>query len=237
MDRKAINKARIVYYGFFSSVFSFNLTQESYPVIKNLIALLVENPVDDETAEALGNIKSFLDDGGYEAIKAESDMLFFSPIEAFLPMTASFYHEGRDDGSMRLEMLDYVYASNYRRNTEEFKENEDHMEFIFLFMQRLIIDDLEGNPESSSLSQKVFTNILNNIIDEFASNLIHHAKSRFYRYVAVILHSFVQIERLLLGVEAPLKPVPNSMPSPRLKAAKRPSGRIPERNPAGYGCI
>lgn len=237
MDRKAINKARIVYYSFFSSAFSFNFTRESYSVIKNMIALLAKNPVDDETAEALGNLKSFLEEGGYETVKNESDLLFFSPTEAFLPMTASFYHEGRDDGSMRLEMLDYVYASHYRRNTEEFKENEDHLEFIFLFMQRLITDEMEGKPESALLSQKVFTNILNNIIDGFTSNLIHHAKSRFYRYVAVVLHSFVQIERLLLGIEAPAKPAPDYVASPRLNTAKRPSRKISERNPAGYGCI
>ncbi len=237
MDREAINKARIVYYGFFSAVFSFDLTMGTYSRIQEAIEILDLDPVDERTAGALKGMRSFLQKGGYEALKEESDAVFFSPATAFIPMTASFYNEKRDDGAKRLEMMEYVFQSKYRRNNDAFKENEDHLEFMLLFMQQLIIDEMEGDRTAAALAFKVFSKILNDMIDKFALSLFDHVKSRFYRQAAVVLYSFMEIERLFLGVEAPEGRRLEDGYGLNRGEGKKMSRRIIERNPDGYGCI
>ena len=145
MDTHNINKARIVYYGFFAAFFSFYLEEQHIYVIEQCIDLLRENPIDEQTANALANLQRKLKKGGYAALKNESDRLFYSPATAFVPMTASYYTEQRDDGNKRMEMINYIAESKFRRNTDTYKEQEDHIEFVFLFLQKLIEEELHGD--------------------------------------------------------------------------------------------
>ena len=71
---------------------------------------------------------------GYEALKDESNYIFYSPSTTFIPMSASFYSEARDDGKKRQEMLELVNLSNFRRDSDKYKDNEDNIAFIFNFM-------------------------------------------------------------------------------------------------------
>ncbi len=232
MNRDAINKARILYYGFFGAVFSFSLDEQRYLLIGRILNLLEKNPVDKESAAALAALRQFLADGGYKALKEESDALFFSPASDYMPVTASYYDEGRDDGAKRLEMMGYVKESDYRRNVETFKENEDHVEFFFIFMQRLINDELAGNLASGELALKVFKNILNGMLNEFILNLFTHEKNVFYKQVAVLLRSFTAIERMFLGVEPPKKNTleGESAHYDYLHKEKKPTREIVKRN-------
>jgi len=237
MNREAILNARIVYYRFFSLVFSCNLKDDHYPEIRELMGILARDPVDDATADALDRINRFLDTGGFDALKQENDAVFFSPTTTFLPTTASFYAEKRDDGGKRLEMLTYVQQSPYRRNSSEFKENEDHIEFILLFMLRLISDEVEGDIKSGELAGKVFTHILNAMLDAFCTSLQHHEKSRFYRDVATVLRTFIEFERVFLDVETPKEQRHRELVRPSPGKEGKPTRRIVQRNPDGYGCI
>lgn len=237
MNKEAINKARVVYYGFFSSVFSFDLTRDNYSRIQETLDILNRDPIDEATAQALVEMRTFLQKGGYKALKEESDAVFFSPATAFIPMTASFYKEKRDDGGKRLEMMEYVYQSKYRKNNDGFKENEDHLEFILLFMQQHIIDETAGDPEAAALAARVFTHILNEMIDDFTFNLFTHKRSRFYRMAAIVLYSFMEIERLLLGAEAPKGKSLEDRYQAGEGRRQKSSRRIIQRNPDGYGCI
>ena len=230
----AVSSAKFFLSGI-STVFSFNLERHSYPVIRELIDILCQDPVDDPTADALVRLNVFLDEGAYDALKDESDQVFFSPATSFLPMTASYYHEKRDDGSKRLEMMDYVFASNYRRNSVEFKENEDHIAFIFLFMQKLIAEEVAGNTASGVLARRVFDHILNAMLDDFASNLFNHEKSSFYRHVAVVLHSFATIERIFLDVELPTDRDRRNLTRSGLTKEKKPPREIVRRNFDEFG--
>jgi TorA maturation chaperone TorD len=237
MDREAINKARIVYYGFFSAVFAFNLTRDTLSRAQEALDILSRDPVDEATERSLKEMRHFLRRGGYEALKDESDAVFFSPATAYIPMTASYYSEKRDDGAKRLEMMEYVFQSKYRKDSDAFKENEDHLEFILLFMQQLIIDETVGDPTTADLAFNVFAKILNEMIDGFVFNLFNHVKSRFYRQTAVVLYSFMEIERLFLGVEAPQgRRLEDNYRFNKGKGQKS-SRRIVQRNPDGYGCI
>ena len=205
MDCAAINKVRIVYYGLFSSLFSFSIDMSDFENIIKSVEILSTNPIDEQTEKSLINIKRRLNKGGYEALKNESDKVFFSPTTTFVPMTASYYNEQRDGGKKRLEMMSYVLESKFRRNTDEYKEHEDHIEFIMVFIQKLINEELQGDVSAQILSKKIFINVLNGMIDEFSNNLFNHEKSQFYKQVVLALRSFTDFERLYLNIAQPKK--------------------------------
>lgn len=203
MDNAAINKARIIYYGFFASLLSFNLTNELYENAVQSLNILSQNPIDEQSDVAFTNMKRRFTKGGFAALKKENNRVFCSPTSSPMPSTASFYSGGQDDGPKRVEMIDYVLKSNYRRNAESYKEHEDHIEFVLLFIQKLITEELNGHAKSRELAKTVFANIYNTMVDEFTDNLFNHEQSFFYKQVALSLRSFTEFERVYLNIEKP----------------------------------
>lgn len=223
MDTPAINKARIVYYGLFSSLFSFGLDEDKFSIIEKAVDILRQNPVDEQSSKALNNMQRRLKNGGYIALKNESDRIFYNPVTTCVPMTASFYIEQRDGGSKRIEMINYVQESKFRRNTSEYKEHEDHVEFILLFIQKLIHEELQGDLSSQLLSRKIFENVLNHMIDEFTDTLFNHKKSYFYKQVALAFRSFADFERLFFNINKPEKIERDNLAKPNITKDKQPS--------------
>ena len=196
-----INSARAIFYGLFASVFTFVETDKNFNEIQNTINLLAKNPLDTNSDEALNMMSSMIKDKGFEGLKDESNMVFYSPSTAYIPMTASYYCESRDDGKKRREMLDFVNLSNFRRDSTKYKENEDNVAFIFNFMHHLIQNTLNGDADSEKISRGVFEHILNEVVDQFASNVYEHNNSVFYKNMAVVLKVFIEYERHLYGLK------------------------------------
>ena len=203
MDKVAIDKARAVFYGFFSTIFAFDFTEEKFLQMVEYLKILEHYPLDEQSEMALKNMARRVNSRGFEPLKSESDTLFFNPLGGKVPMTASFILEQRDDGNKRVEMIDLVQSSPFRRDEKVFMEHEDHIEFICGFLQRIILLESEGDQGEAKLSQKVFVSILNPMVDEFCSRVLEHNESAFYRQAALALESFVEFERLYLGVEKP----------------------------------
>ncbi len=223
MDHDAINKARVIYYGLFSSFFSFNITKEDYEVLVSSVELLLQSPIDEQSEIAFTKIHRRLTKAGFAGLKQESDRVFYSPTSTFVPMTASYYIEQRDDGSKRLEMIQYVAESKFRRNSAEYKEHEDHIEFIFRFMQKLIVEEINGDVFSNQLAKKIFANVLNDIIDEFADNLFNHEKSLVFKQVALVLRSFIDFERFYFNINKPGNIDRKTHAKPQIKKSKKQS--------------
>lgn len=222
MNQEAINKARAVYYGLFASFLMFFENKNDFEVIQKTIDVLAQNPLDEESKRAFSNMQNLLISEGYALLKEESDTIFFSPYSAFIPVTASYFLENRDDGKKRLEMVNYVFSSNFRRDTEKFKELEDHVGFVMLFLQKMIVEELAGNEKSAQLAREVFVNILNPFVDDFIGALYIHEDSHFYQELAVIMHSFIALERLYLDVKKPLKEKEDEVPKVYIKEHKKP---------------
>lgn len=237
IDHQSISKARIIYYGVFASAFAFNFTRKEYDCIQQGIQHLLTSPMDHQSGLALSEMQKITDSKGFEGLKQESDQVFFSPTTTMLPTTASYYYEKRDDGSQRLMMIDYLLQSSFRKNSDEFKENEDHIEFIFLFIQRLIEDELNGNQKAAELAREVFTNILDGMIDQFRDNVFNHENSDFYRHVAVLLSSFMEMEREYLAIERQAATELKDMTRPGLRKEKKAPRRMVNRNFEEFGSV
>lgn len=230
IDHQAVSKARMIYYGLFASAFSFNFTEKEYEAIQNNIRLLISNPMDDLSGVVLYEMQKIAAVEGFAGLKQESDQVFFSPTTTMLPTTASYYFEKRDDGSQRVMMIDYILQSKFRKNAEEFKENEDHIEFILLFIQRLIEDDLNGNEEAGKLVREVFANIVDGMIDQFSENVFNHEESFFYKHTAVLLNAFIEMERQYLEIEHTTNVEIKDMTRPGLRKGKLPPRQMQKRN-------
>jgi TorA maturation chaperone TorD len=218
-------------YGLFGSLFAFDFKEEHFEAIKQGVGILKTSPIDDESGEALIEMMDILESRTFNEMRHESDLVFFSPATSLIPMTASYYDEQRDDGKKRMDMLNYVLKSKYRKNTASFKENEDHIEFISLYMQKLIEEEMQGEEGADSLGKELFEKILNPMIDQLSEKLFTHEKSVLYKEAAIVLSTFAEFERLFLNVARPVLSMDkNAAPAIRPRKIKKAPRKLVERN-------
>jgi len=202
MKQEEIDTARVVFYGLFASLFTFFESDKNYEKLNNTVDTLSKTPLDANTQEAFLNMKDFLEKGGFESLKNEANEVFYSPSTAYIPMSASYYCEARDDGKKRQEMLELVNLSNFRRDSDKYKDNEDNIAFIFNFMHHLIQNTLDGDENAQKITRGVFERVLNVVVDEFIQNVYKHENSDFYKDLAVVLKVFIEYERHLYSISA-----------------------------------
>ncbi len=188
---KDILQARVLYYQFFGEVFNFLEKDSLYENIKQKLALFKKSPINDEALKVIEYMEKFLEKG-FESLKEEQNDLFYSPITSFIPTSASFYDEQRDDGKKRIEMIEYLKDAGFVKD-DSFKESEDHIGFICLFLGSLLQD---ANANNLSIFKNVFQNILSPFVDEFIYKLYNHENGDFYKSVAVLFDLFIKVERL-----------------------------------------
>lgn len=213
MNQAAINQARLLYYAFFAKILDFVEKEEAYADIEKLLDIFIENPLDETTQEALVSIKNHLKQEGFSALKQEYDDVFVSPESSSIPLTASYYDEGRDDGQKRVKAAGILLRSKFRRNRPVCNDPEDHILFLFRLMSMLI---QAGDAESLELSKELFSEIINDCVDDFIDHLFEHEQTFFYKNSAIVLNAFIDFERLYLNV----------LPSEKVASAERVSAVI-----------
>ena len=204
-DNQTINKARALYYNFFANFFVLSSKSENYFELIRLLNILKENPLDESSAEALNNISNLLDSSSNVDLIKEFDDLFHNPLNKKIRQTASFYDEGVESGKKRVEMIDFVAKTKLRRDENSYFEYEDSVGFIFSLMAELSNFLANDQKEYENTVHCIFAQILNGFIDDFAKDIYEHDKSNIYKELMVILHSFVEFERLYLEVSKPPK--------------------------------
>lgn len=131
-------------------------------------------------------------------------------------------------------MVNYVFSSNYRRDSDKFKELEDHIGFIVLFMQKMIEEELSGNEKSAQLVRESFCQHYKALLWMiFIAALYAHGDSHFYQNLAVIMQSFMALERLYLDVKKPVKTNEDEAPkifTKELKKTRKPITPRPKKN-------
>ena len=202
-DTQSINKARALYYNLFANFFVYSKESEKYFELIRLINILKENPLDVSSGKALEIISSSLDTTSNVKLVQEYDNLFHNPTNKKIRTTASFYDEGVESGKKRVEMIQFLAKTKIRRDEKEYFEYEDSIGFIFSVMAEL--SDLIANNEKvyENTVHCIFSQILNEFIDEFAKDVYENDSSVIYKELMVVLHSFVEFERLYLEVSKP----------------------------------
>ena len=203
MQQEALMKARSIYYNMFSRFFVYSKDVTAYFDLIKILRVLSENPLDPTTKEAIDNILSKLDSSSNVALVQEYDDIFHNPETQNIRVTASFYDEGVESGKKRVEMLQFLAKTKIRRNEKEYVEYEDSIGFIFTLMSELIELVLSGEKAYENTQHCIFSQILNEFVDDFAAQVYEHEKANIFKDVIVVLKAFVAFERLFLEVSKP----------------------------------
>ena len=203
LNKESVNKARSLYYGFLSKMFVFSATSERYEGVLEALDVMIANPIDENSAEALKEIKSFIVELGEQALVQEYDDIFHNPEYKVVRNTASYYDEGVESGHMRVAVINFLAKTRIRKNEAHFKENEDSIGFIFTFMHELVELIVAGSKEYETVSHCMFTEVINPFIDEFTINVYEHKMAKAYQSIAIVLNAFIAFERMYFEVAKP----------------------------------
>ena len=203
MNKEAVNKARSLYYGFFSKMLVFSTNDDRFSGVKEALDVMIANPMDDNSCEALKEIKEFFETSGEQSLSDEYDDIFHNPSTSLVRNTASYYDEGVESGKKRLEVKNFLAKTKIRRDEKTFKEHEDSVGFLVTFMHDLIELILKGEKSYETLQHCLFAEVINEFIDEFIESLYENDKSNAYKSLAVVMNAFIEFERLYFDVTKP----------------------------------
>jgi len=203
MKDQEINRARAVYYSLFSNVFVYCSSTQSYLQLINMIDVLIKNPLDDTSCEALKRIKKELDPLSNIKLVQEFDDLFHNPFSSTIRTTASFYDEHVESGTKRVQMLDFLAKTKIRRDEKQYTDLEDSAAFIFTLMAELLELVSQGEEQYKNMTHCIFSDVLNEFIDEFSRDIYEHENAVIFKDVIIVLQAFISFERLYLEVSKP----------------------------------
>lgn len=193
-----IIKARSYYYEFFAIPFFFYENDKKFQIWKEQLEVLEKSPIIDDDLIYFSNLKNI----NFDEFKKEQNEILFDFSYANVPLSASFYNEGRDEGKMKILVLNTIKKSKFRKNDEFCKDSEDFIGFIFYLMSSLLRDE---NNSVNFLSTELFINVINEFIDDFISVICDRKESNFFKNLALIMKSFFALECSLLAINAPKK--------------------------------
>ena len=230
IENKDIEQARALHYKFFGAIYSFIDSQKQIDDILKMLELFLDNPINDDFKNASKKMYEFLKVDGLQKLKNESNSVFVSPESTFIPMSASYFDEGRDDGQKRVKVAEFVFGSKFRKNEFASNDSEDNIVFLFEFMYTLIKSAVSDDEQSLDISHKVFEEILNDFLNDFANILYVHEDTDFYKNSAVLLNIFIEFERFYLDVEPSKKTASKEKVSAAIKKDRKPFTKRVERD-------
>ena len=225
-----MDRARALYYGMFSRLFTLSGEMSSYYELRSLVETLGKNPLDALSAEAFKSLLEALPLDSNVVLFKEFDRLFYAPETKTIRTTASYYDAAVENGKKRLEMQNFLAKTKIRRDEEKFSDYEDHIGFIFTVLAELSDLTAKGEEQYANTAHCIFAEILNEFVDDFGKILYEHPESDIYKHVAVILKSFIAFERLYLEVSLPAVKVqreePEEAPISEEERARREHNRM-----------
>ncbi|ACM63715.1 molecular chaperone TorD family protein [Campylobacter lari] len=187
-----IDLSRKYFYEFFSKAFNF-IDENEFKIWHEQVLVLAQSPLDDSLKSDFEKLSAC----DFESFKEEQNGVFFDFSYVNVPISASFYDEGRDDGKMKLQACEIIRKTKFRKK-EDCRQSEDEFGFLFAFMASIIEYDLK-------VAQQLFRFVINPVIDEFIEKLQIHKNSNYYIAIANIMKVFFVSERAYLEVQAPAK--------------------------------
>lgn len=192
-----IKKVRGFYYEFFAiPLFFYEKDDFKFNKWQKQIDFLKQSPISDSDLCDFNNLKKFT----FQDFKDEQNCVLFDFSYTNIPLTASFYIEGRDEGAAKLLVIDTLKKSKFRLNKDNCKDSEDFLGFIFFAMSSLINDEVGKN---LFLSTELFVNVINEFADEFIFILKNHKYAQLFLSYANLFESFIEFERSVLSVKSP----------------------------------
>ncbi len=207
----AVDSARAYLYGLFSLFFTFTYDKGVVDEIIKSLNTIIENPINVQMQRAAKRVKEKLE-ARKEGFFDEYDSLFLAPDGDMIRTSASYFTEGIESGKKRLEMIDFVVQTPYRKS-KDYTDNEDDLGFVLSFMSKIAYD----GEKFKTLQKQVFENIINVFIDDLLDEIYKSQNSDIFKDVAEMMVPFIEFERLYFEVEKPKR---------ERKTAGREMGRV-----------
>jgi len=195
----AVDSARAYLYGLFSLFFTFTYDRGVVDEIIESLDTVIKNPINVQMQRAAKRLKEKLE-ANRDAFFDEYDALFLAPDGDMLRTSASYFTEGVESGKKRLEMIDFVVQTPYRKS-KDYTDNEDDLGFVLSFMSRIAYD----GEKFKTLQKQVFERIINVFIDDLLDGIYKSKNSDIFKDVVEMMSPFVEFERLYFEVEKPRK--------------------------------
>ncbi|WP_324728552.1 molecular chaperone TorD family protein [Helicobacter cynogastricus] len=192
--------ARALYYRLWHYMVVFVQNEVIFDELKALANHLKDFPFDPNTAQGWQELHAFLQQG-LEPFKEEQNAVLFSPSYHLVPLSASYYLEGQDNGKKRLEAIALLKQSGLHLESHTITSPvaEDDLAFLTLMMNAFLQQLLEDQG-FFSLHEKLFKDFFHLFGDAFLDALQEHPKSLCYQSFAIILGAFMQHERLFFNL-------------------------------------
>ncbi|GMT38085.1 hypothetical protein NHP20013_01430 [Helicobacter bizzozeronii] len=192
--------ARALYYRLWHYMVVFVQNEVIFDELKTLANHLKDFPFDPRTAQGWQELHAFLQQG-LEPFKEEQNAVLFSPSYHLVPLSASYYLEGQDNGKKRLEAIALLKQSglHIESHTITSPVAEDDLAFLTLMMNAFLQQLLEDR-SFFSLHEKLFKDFFHLFSDAFLEAISTHKKSVCYQSFAIILGAFIQHERLFFNL-------------------------------------
>ncbi len=186
-----VNKARAIFYDFFAGLFLRDLLVERKTLLKTQLESLSVSPLDEESEKSLKRLSDEVNAHETVVLLDEFDDLFVLVMagEVVLPYV-SHYKEGRLNGDILVDIRQTIKELPVRANSEQFRETEDHLGFLFLLMRYCIEEK-----KYVSTQQEIFSAYILPYVKGFIEDVSSNVKADFYKDVTKVLKSFMEFER------------------------------------------
>lgn len=201
MHNKNIDQARVFLYDILSLLFVEEHAKNSTNAIIKSLETLSLNSFDTDVQEAVNNILFYIKESNDKAFYQEYQELFIIPFGNFIPLSASWYDERREAGTMLVKVRDILAKTKIRKDENNFQAQEDHYGFIFTLCSYLLEQNVKGELDEN-LQKELFVMLINPYCDVIAQKLIE-SKRDIYSNVGVIMDNFCNFERAYLDVQRP----------------------------------
>lgn len=185
-----MSRARGYFYESFANAFTL-IEEKDFLLMQEQFKTLKDFALNEEQELAFNEILTV----DFKRFKVEQNAIFYDFSFANVPLSASFYDEGVENGKMRVKACELLHKSNFRLNQNI---NEDEFSVLFSLCGMLLQNDNE------ELASDVFKQILNEVIDEFVEKFSNKEGSIFFKNLSIIMKVFFELERTILDIKAPV---------------------------------
>jgi len=201
MHSTNIDQARLFLYNILSLLLVEEHAKNSTSKIIEHLEVLSQNSFDPDVTEAVNNILTYLKSNSTDDFYKEYEQLFLVPFGNFVSLSASWYYEEREGGTMLVKVRDIIAKTKVRKDENSFKAPEDHYGFIFTLATYLIEQKAKGELDED-LQKELFISVINPYCDLLSQKLME-SEMDIYLNVGVIMNNFCNFERTYLDVARP----------------------------------
>ncbi|RDU57422.1 molecular chaperone TorD family protein [Helicobacter sp. MIT 99-5507] len=211
-QNEAIERARILYYDFFAGLFLYDLLINRKDLLLEQVKILKTQPLNDGDLVFFEALENEIQTNGIKNILFEYTRFFMLPFDvnenvsinrlakkrdknekkeksaSQIILYLSYYLDGTIAGNGLSIAKEKVRKSKVRLNEKEFKENEEHIGFLFVFSKYL----LQNN--ENSLQNEVFKDCIIPMKDKIIENINNKYLDSMYYNIANLMKSFLDFE-------------------------------------------